>query len=456
VTRPGFIIPNANLVAPDVQAAQPDQGDFLILGNGHYGVVVGCKLFLSFPTVSLAPDQDDTTANILICAGQAFLLTSGITTQLAQQGAQGRWDLIVFDRKNGGFRAIGGVPADNPAYPDITDTMTVLGAVSVPAAASGATPTLIDKRLFIPSTQVSDATSNSIMRTYDNNASPSRIVLNIDGQGTITWGPLTKLAATAPGVLTVTSELDATNIRADHLWVGGIEVTTAQHIVWGNTRPGSGDRIGDIYVNTDTGDISIWKTGSWNSLDTSTPAGTVIMSFVPPAQMPGWLALQGQTVDVGLAGDLPSIFPDWVNGSLITLPDMRGRMPVGGGFRDSGTPGFVNGTNPSGTLVDDHGTTSATIGIDQLPAHVHQTGNATGAGGQHRHAIPIWAPFQPQGGVVSNVGSANTNGVVIDSLTTTDLGGDHAHNLPVHNSVGGGQPLQLTPPTLSLYFYIKV
>jgi hypothetical protein len=454
MTRPGFLIPNANLVAPDYQAAQPDQGDFLVLGNDQYGVVTGCKTTLAFPAVSLTTDLPAATANILVCAGKAYLLSSGASVILAQAGAQSRLDLIVFDSKNGGFKALGGTPGDNPAFPDITDTMTVLAAVSVPAASSGDQPTIIDKRVFLPTTLVSDAASTAMVRTYDTTTPTPTIVVNIDGQGKITWGADTALEKVAGGVLKVTSELQASILRADRLFVGGIEVTTASHITWGNARPPSA-AVGDIYVDTTTGDITVYKNGAWVSLDTSVVPGSVIMSLLTPSQMPGWLALQGQSVPVAQAGSLPTLFPLWVTGTEIVMPDMRGRIPVGGGFLNAGAPGFVNGTNPSGTVIDDHGTINATIGIDQLPAHVHQTGNVTGAGGLHQHAIPIWAAFQPQGGVVSNVGSANTNGVVIDSLTQTRIAGDHAHTLPTHNSVGGGQPLQLTPPSLNFNFFIK-
>lgn len=455
MTRSGFIIPNAALVAPDYQAAQPDQGDFLLLGNEQFGVVFGCKVALSFPTVSLTTVGEPTTAHTLVCKGEIFLLSGAATASLAVRGAQARLDLVVFDSQNGGFKVVSGTPADNPVFPDITSSMVVLAAVSVPSTSSPATPTLIDKRVLLPVVQVSDSTSASIIRTYDVSTSPPTQVFNIDGHGKLTWGTQTALEQLSPGIIKITSELDVDTIVADTIFLGGVALHADSRISWGSSLPGSGT-TGDIWVSNLTGDIYVWQATAWVLVGTSTPSGSVIMSFLAPASMAGWLPLLGQTVAVGAAGNLPTLFPAWVSGGNITLPDMRGRLPVGGGYVSSSAPGFVNGTNPSGTVVDDHGTVSTSIAISNLPAHKHRTSDVTNVDGVHQHAIPIWAPFQPTGGVVSNTGSANTNGVTIDSLTSTTFDGQHGHGLPPHNAVGGNQPLQVTPPTLGLHFYIKL
>jgi hypothetical protein len=129
---------------------------------------------------------------------------------------------------------------------------------------------------------------------------------------------------------------------------------------------------------------------------------------------------------------------------------------VGGGFVSSSAPGFVNGKNPHGTAVDDHATVSAPIAIANLPAHKHRTGDVTTADGLHSHVILGWGAIFPLGGHIANAVTANADLSTMVSTTRTEIEGDHAHSLPAHSTVGGDQPLQITPPTLGINFFIKI
>jgi hypothetical protein len=57
------------------------------------------------------------------------------------------------------------------------------------------------------------------------------------------------------------------------------------------------------------------------------------------------------------------------------------------------------------------------------------------------------------GGHQHSIGSVSNHTHVI-SATSTHSG--HTHTLPEHRAVGDGQPVSFKPPSLSLYFYIKM
>lgn len=536
MARDGFIIPNAETYAPDYQTSQPDQGDFLILGNAQYGVIAGCKVSLSAETTASV----STGPHILLVDGELYQIGDNLSVSIPGKGALPRFDLVVFDTATDpspGLRVVSGTPATNPVFPDITSTITPLAAVFVPASGGSTTAHIIDKRNIIQ-TSLTALDTDNLIRNYASNGTGIRF--NIDGSGKVSWGTSgtadTHLERLSAGVLKATDEIRAANFKATaSITVNDEEVITTETIDWGTgaARPVSAD-IGDIYVNNQTGSISVWKpengTEQWVTLQPNVPAGTVIQSFVPEARMPGWLLLNGQTVAKANVGNLWDLFKDdpaWrptVNEELV-LPNLTGRFPVGAGG-SGGSPGTLHGSlvggNPTGLI-------SVTLAEAQLPPHTHQTspnnlqpGFLTGVGGGHdhsgtvnpggahahvataagSHSHPVNDPGHAHGWnggwpIVSTleepdscvdavftdlnhmwrtiavpystvnqtnigIGTGGTHTHPTDqepahthSFTTSPHGG-HQHTLPTHSVIGQGRAIEFRPPSISLYFYIKI
>ena len=191
--RDGFLIPNANTYAPDYQTAQPDQGDFLILGNSKFGVITGAEVSLSGYTASVGAGP-----HIVVVDNAVYAIGAGQSISIAGKGQNPRFDLVVFDSVNG-LSVVDGVPSVNPVFPDITDTMVVLAAIFVPASGGSTNPSVIDKRNFLQQANISFDVS-TLLRNYASNG--TTIKFNIDGNGRISWNGDTHLERTGVGVIT--------------------------------------------------------------------------------------------------------------------------------------------------------------------------------------------------------------------------------------------------------------
>lgn len=372
--RAGFIIPNASDVAPDYQASQPDKGDFIVLGNSRYGVVVGCQVALSSYTASVGT-TGSSDPHILAVNGVIYSLDGGATVHLSSQGTSARFDLIAFDTSLG-LTVVAGTPSSNPVFPDITDTMVVLAAVFIPASGGTGTPKLIDKRTFLQPSMIG-VNVDTLITSYVNSNTGTFTRLQVTGAGKISWGGGTGevdtvLERTATATLKVSDTLQAKNLRAtETLRLNNYDVVTSERIGWGTSRPVTpSSGTGTVYVNTSNGNIDVYKGGSWTTIGTTIPAGTVIMSFNSPESMSGWLSLEGQLVTQTNAGSLWDMFPGWRSGGLFQLPDMRGRLPIGAGFIDTNNPGTPN--TEFGDLTDGKGTIKTKIKLENMPRHAHQ------------------------------------------------------------------------------------
>jgi microcystin-dependent protein len=523
MTRDGFIIRNASAVAPNLLMSQPDQGDFQILGNNRYGVVKGCAVTLGGSTVSIT---GSTTDNVVVVDGEVFTPSAWSDTIVNGSNVGPRFDLVVYSSVDG-FSVILGTASVNAVYPEIPSTATVLAAVYVPASTSG-TFIITDKRNFLQASVVGKD-QDVIVENYGAEAP----TLTIEGSGKISLGNGTDIQdafieRTAAGTLTVSDELIADTLTAtSSATVNGKDVVTTETIQWGaGAAPNvSTVDVGDIYVNTINGSISVAAYDShgdkfWNNIASSgNPSGTVIMSFMTKEQateyMPGWLALDGSvvaTIDAGVLGDR---FPEWKigDGDTLRLPDMTQRFPIGAST--TGTVGTYNGS----VIGESFGTASATLTINNLPSHRHVDANqtSTGTSGLHSHSahvtgngshshdlsgnganhthfsaeapaiitsnyntvshagnvpegyIPQWNDTISQNNIwVRTSPSARTSipepPLTIQSsshshtVTVDQVSSGHTHTLPTHNSVGKlvPDPVTITPPSLSLLFYIKI
>jgi len=390
--RDGFIIPNAATYAPDFQTAQPDQGDFVILGNANYGVYNGCLIKLEGSTVFL---DSETRPHIIAVSGVVYEIYGSPSTwsgSIDSPDTNPRFDLVVFDSSANALTVVRGIANSNPVLPDITVGMTVLAAVYTPGDSDNRH--IIDKRNLLQKV-VTGVNSPTVLRSYGYAEGNTSVKFNVNGDGKLNWNGFDEasIERTGTGVLKVTSELQATTLTATgSATVGGNDVVTTDTISWGTSLPASGS-IGDVFINnnsvgTSGGSLYIWKvnndTEEWVPIEPQAPVGSIIMSVLPQSQMPGWLLLDGSEVTEEEADGLWGVFP--INGDTMTIPDMRGRFPLGAGQLGSLGSGDVNVSR--GSITDDDGSiTIALTDENQLPSHRHQnTVTATGSGGIHTHS----------------------------------------------------------------------
>lgn len=514
MARGGFIIPNSDVNAPLLQPSQPDQGDFVILGNSQFGVITGCAATkTTAQSVTLASGT-----NVLCINGHVLKVTGGVTLSVKGNGTTlPRFDLAVYDNTDG-FSLVVGTPDANPTFPEITTTMVVLAAILVPE--SGGDIVVTDKRNFVQTNMASVDSAWDLLTNYASDG--SSIKVTVEPSGMIKWGSGTgstdtSIARTAAGKLTISNEVIADVVTANtSLTVGGKSVVTSGKISWGTSTSGSfpSPEVGNIFVSTDTGTISVKQVAGWVPIETKMPTGSVIMSFA--SQLVGWLKLDGQTYSVADSGGLAAAFPDWVNGDgNVVLPDMSGRFPLGTDVSPNIARGLTDSLN-TGSMTQQLTTT-------HMPAHVHQTnlvsGTTSSAEGGHDHTaaavpahshtisdtghahgvtdnghyhfsnrqgLPIYAanlestakiPFLPGGsadniwvGTAANETSIAATGVSVNSgnsnvssapggahtPTINTGGGTHTHTIPAHESRGGDTAFTITPPSMSIYYYIKM
>lgn len=536
--RDGFIIPNASTYAPDYQTAQPDQGDFVILGNSQYGVISGCKVSLSGGGVTVGGTAG--VPDILVVGGKVRTLGAASNLSITGPDASNpRFDLVVYSLTSSLFGTAGvgvvtGVASINPVFPDVSD-VTVLAAVYVPPASGSSTKRVIDKRNFLQTTLTYVGAAGedaSLVNLVDRKNSSGTTTFHIDGNGKVFWENGSAIGQNGTANLQVTGSLSVPNVVASNqVTVSGNNVITEGKISWGTSTPsasGAADR-GRIFINTNTGDVSVYKNtvGSsydWIRLETAVPTGTVIQSFVEPSVMngQGWLLLDGSAHHKDDAPGLWNAFPTWRSGAgdvYVTLPNMTGRFPLGNAAAGYGQVGDTHGLPNS--YAD--GSISVTISENQMPTHSHRTSNSTsteshahgsvisnqtgshshggktGQDGLHNHGIndpghthyffptpsvvlsspgskyQIDGPYNDNTHVdVTDVSNPlhNVTGITIrDSIKhdhtinpagdhfhtfTIPLGGEHSHTLPPHSPKGGNQPITITPPSMNIYFYIKM
>ena len=102
------------------------------------------------------------------------------------------------------------------------------------------------------------------------------------------------------------------------------------------------------------------------------PAGTIIMGGWETA--PTGYLFGGQTIIGGAAtySELADIYPNWVSGGNLVIPDFTGSVPMG----SAGSSGLPAGSN------------SKTLTMLNIPTHVHAGPAHQHNGPSHSHSIP--------------------------------------------------------------------
>lgn len=418
--RSGFLIPNASDAGiVGFRQAEPDAGDFSLLGNDRYGVLHGCSLSVNTLQVALTGGP-----HVVVADGEVSLIEGSHSVTLNPGSATDRFDLVGWSATDSALVVVPGTASDDPKFPELPEGFVLFGAVYIPAGVTSiTTANVTDKRRLLThgARGSAEAAGTFLKNVYADSGVTGVEML---GDGTLRWSDNAVRLAYTSGKLTVTGKV----LRAaSGLEVAGSldiedDLTAGGNISSSNFKRGSGDPTGngvpgvpgDEYSRTDTGQKYIYRSGGigWAEIYADEyPPGTLIASLLTGSDatthMAGWLPLSGQTVpesQVGRLADLGEPFSNWNNGDgTWTLPDMTNRTIFGGG-----PVGALNKTN------------TVTLNQSNLPPHKHfANGASVGAGGSHDIA----------GSIQTSTAGAHRH--VVD-------GGQHGHSIndPGHMHYG--------------------
>jgi hypothetical protein len=505
-TRAGFIVQNAAAVGADLDIAEPDAIDFNIVGNPRYGVISGMVVTVTGSSWVVNVSNGVYINNDLPVAGGGQ-----VTLPTASQDL--RFDLIVGDG-SGNISAIVGAASPNPVFPDLPDGYTVFAAVLVKPGIMPQPDDVTDKRVLVRTRFTTAVATSPLLRNVDPGTLAT--LFNLAHDGLMTWtgvsnshptlGPDPALVATLllTGGLKVTGALLAAALQATTLTATGKLV--GSNFSEGAVNPSAAGAMGDLYKNTVDGTVWVWQ-GVWNQVSTAViPPGMTMTSMLASAPL-GWLKLDGSTVTQAQSGGLWNALPQFRTGpDAYTLPDATGC------FFAQGTPGVKGGnitpflTLGTNNMPSHHHLVSPTTGAGGSHGH---TASMTPAGshghntqalqGAHTHdlydpthvhppypdssggppAIPMRVFAAPSGFQLGNqpiilapsTGAAATGIAVTTTgsnhIHSTDLQGQHTHTITVdqggsshthpitESDVGGGQPIDVRPPFMGFFVYIK-
>ena len=149
----------------------------------------------------------------------------------------------------------------------------------------------------------------------------------------------------------------------------------------------------------------------------------------------GWMLCQGQLLPISQYTALFSLLGTSFGGdgrSTFALPDLRGRVPI--------SSGQAPGLQPY-SLGQHGGAESATLGVNQLPAHNHNMNTVSGPANSTNPAGHFLA--ESAGGAVSSGTYASTHP---NSML----------NASAISPTGGGHPVDIRQPYLTLNWIIAV
>jgi len=221
---------------------------------------------------------------------------------------------------------------------------------------------------------------------------------------------------------------------------------------------------------------------SYNTIPTNLPKGSSFESVKPPiiptgiiemfagSTAPnGWLICNGDAVSRSAYSDLFKIIGTTYgvgnSNSTFTLPDMRGRCPIGVGTGASLT---------ARTLGSNVGAETATLAETNLPSHTHtatvgtqsanhtHTGTSGGQSADHTHYFSHTAGTSGSYGLMdsataSSSGQPSTGGISADhthSTTTGNESANHTHSV-TNSNTGSGTAFGIMSPSIVVNFIIK-
>lgn len=477
-----YTVPNTPDV-PDVNLAEPDSVDYLVLGQHRTGVISGGTV-----TQSGTPNMTVlvSAAEIVINGVPATKTTGSVT--LDASTASPRFDLVGW-YISGSPVAIKGSPSNNPVYPVIDPTTFCLtAAVYVSAGAvSITTPYIVQKQV---------ALARDIRRTYTADtdvvlewATPSKAnAFKALANGTFSWvsSTLTRTAdaaldwvtsltirQTTPADKALILKVAGTGVKGTNIMevqpsstttpVAGMD--TIGRLFGVNFRSGNGTPEGAVtadkgtlYLNedlTDANNALYVKTTSDTNTGWFALAGYVASSQAIPVgcvlMWPGMIGVD--TIPVGYlfcdggeessaAYPALSTFCGTKFGSAgagnFKKPDYRGRTPFG----VDGVLALAPGVNL--------GAAEVILSLDQLPEHIHETSET-----DHFHPTNGLSPYKVEQAYLPpyHLPLNNGSGLGMD-LPDSDTHTGTMTSLAVLPA-GGSQPVSLFQPSQSTNYLIK-
>ena len=222
---------------------------------------------------------------------------------------------------------------------------------------------------------------------------------------------------------------------------------------------------------------------SYNSIPTNLPKGSsfepiktqiiptgVIEMFAGSVAPIGWLICDGSIVSRIAFSDLFKIIGTTYgvgnSNNTFTLPDMRGRCPIGVGAGASLT---------ARTLGSSVGAETATLAITNLPSHTHtasvgtesvthtHTGTSGGESTNHNHYFSHTAGTSGSyglmdSGTASSSGQPSTGGIQQNHTHATTTGNEsvnHTHSV-TNSNTGSGTAFGIMSPSIVVNFIIKI
>lgn len=511
--RPGFIVKNAVAVGANLDIAEPDALDYNLLGNGRFGVISGCDVTASGSSWTM-----NVAIGVYVVDGTLVAGGGQVTLPTASQDA--RFDLIVGDGAGHISAVLGvpGVNPVFPEY-DNTVTVFAAVMVR-PGITPPQQVDVTDKRVMLPQRFTTSISAGSLLHNADsaNGLAPLFDIdwngkQQWDGDTFLERSGTQSLRVT--NNLDVVGTLTAQDLGLDGDLIAAGDVT-ADNLKVGIVNPTVPGKPGDLYRNTATGSLWLYEGGTWKQLATTPiPAGFTMMGFVTTAPQ-GWLLVDGSRVTRAAAGGLWDALPAWrtvVGGAeYIQLPDAKdcffgwGAPGVKGGNPSSSVvistanmPAHRHLTSPSGQMV---GAGAHGHGATLLPngGHTHVTQPNQGS---HGHDLDdpghFHGAFEGGSGFVAAVWGApnKLDGLFNDASHTwnvdvipwtfpaktgirtmasdaanhthsTDNPGNHFHSLSIDQqgtnhthiinevTVGSGAPLDIRPPFMGVYLYVKI
>jgi len=222
---------------------------------------------------------------------------------------------------------------------------------------------------------------------------------------------------------------------------------------------------------------------SYNSIPTNSPKGSsfepiktpiiptgVIEMFAGSVAPIGWLICDGSIVSRIAFSDLFKIigttYGSGNSNNTFTLPDMRGRCPIGVGTGASLT---------ARTLGSNVGAETAALSEGNLPSHTHtasvgtesvthtHTGTSGGESTNHVHYFSHTAGTSGSyglmdSGTASSSGQPSTGGIQQNHTHATTTGtesANHTHSV-TNSNTGSGTAFGIMPPSIVVNFIIKI
>lgn len=469
--RAGFNIPNyTSTEAGGIgDLAEPDSGDFSILGNHKNGVVRGCDFSYTGSTFSLTSAD-----NLVVYNGEPQKISLPQSIGISDPVGGSQFTLVVWDGTKLA-KIAGSADADNPVFPDLPTNVVVLAAVYK----DGTNNKCVDKRLFLTPGAFAMLESGDFL----SQRTPSALKFAVDYNGSIRWGDAGPNLYRIDGGMRLSSSLTVDGSASVNAGLTAYTGTFSEVVTASNIRRGSGlpspseGSPGDIYQRTN-GQLYVRGSAAWQELPAGNlnPVGTVISNISDPSSpaapqvSEGWLPMTGGTYNQSDYPDLWAAVPaGWKVGTTFTLPNMTQRTVIGAST--GAGPGSLTGSN------------SVTLTTNQLPSHKHfaanqsvTTPNATV--GEHRHAgvdgftgggfVYTDVASQGEGKIYAFVENATTTASVsfgrkesvpgFPAKGPTTPAGGHQHTIPlgsIESGSGSGASVNTTPASMAVYFYIR-